>query len=83
MTQKINPNICKRNMKLFPIYRALSIDFIFFYTINFLFLTQVKHISPSAVVVEDAFYSLFMIILQIPAAIGVDMIGRKKAMILR
>ena len=37
----------KRNMKLFPIYKTLSWDYIFFYTTNFLFLTQCKHIHPA------------------------------------
>ncbi len=82
MKQKINPKICKRNMKLFPLYRAISFDYLFFYTINFLFLTQIKNISPSAVVLEDAFYSLFIIIFQIPAALLIDIIGRKKSMLL-
>ena len=82
MEQKINPKICKRNMKLFPLYRAISFDYLFFYTINFLFLTQIKNISPSAVVLEDAFYSLFIIIFQIPAALLIDIIGRKKSMLL-
>ena len=82
MEQKINPKICNRNMKLFPLYRAISFDYLFFYTINFLFLTQIKNISPSAVVLEDAFYSLFIIIFQIPAALLIDIIGRKKSMLL-
>ena len=82
MEQKINPKICKRNMKLFPLYSAISFDYLFFYTINFLFLTQIKNISPSAVVLEDAFYSLFIIIFQIPAALLIDIIGRKKSMLL-
>lgn len=32
----------KINMKLFPIHKMLSWDLLFYYTINFLFLTQVK-----------------------------------------
>ena len=82
MEQKISPKICKRNMKLFPLYRAISFDYLFFYTINFLFLTQIKNISPSNVVLEDAFYSLFIIIFQIPAVLTIELIGRKKCMVL-
>ena len=82
MKQKINPKICKRNMKLFPLYRALSLDFLFFYTTSFLFLTQIKHISTSAVVLEDSFYAVFVILFQIPAALAVDFLGRRKGMIL-
>ena len=82
MEQKISPKICKRNMKLFPLYRAISFDYLFFYTINFLFLTQIKNISPANVVLEDAFYSLFIIIFQIPAVLTIELIGRKKCMVL-
>lgn len=74
--------ICKHNMKLYPVYRTLSYDFLFFYTINFLFLTQVKHITASLILVLDAFYSLFCIFAQIPASIILDKIGRKKTIML-
>ena len=40
----------KRNMKLFPFYKRWGWDYLFFYTINFLFLIQVKNISPVDVV---------------------------------
>lgn len=43
----------KRNMKLFPTYKKLAWDYIFFYTINFLFLTQVKEIPPADIVLID------------------------------
>ncbi len=74
--------ICKHNMKLYPIYHTLSFDFLFFYTINVLFLTQVKHISPSEILLVDAFYSLFGIFFQIPASIILDKTSRKKSLIL-
>lgn len=72
----------KQNMKIYSIYRAISMDILFFYAINFLFLTQVKHISPSEVVLSLSFYSLFMIILQIPANILINKIGTRKCTIL-
>lgn len=71
-----------KNLKLYPKYRQLSMDFLFFYTINVLFLTQIKHIDMSSVVLVDTFYALFVIICQIPATILVEKIGRKKGMIL-
>lgn len=74
--------ICKHNMKLYPIYHTLSFDFLFFYTINILFLTQIKHISPSEILLVDAFYSLFGILFQIPASIILDKTSRKKSLIL-
>lgn len=72
----------KQNMKIYSLYRAVSLDLIFYYAIEFLFLTQVKHISSSDIVLSTAFYGIFMIILQIPASIIVDKIGTKKCTIL-
>ena len=68
----------KRNMRIYPLYRMLSWDYLFFYTINFLFLTQIKHISAANVVLVDAFYAIFGIIEQFPAAIIINFCGRKK-----
>ena len=51
----------KINMKLFPIHKMLSWDLLFYYTINFLFLTQVKNMNASDVVLTDSFYALFFI----------------------
>ena len=82
MEQKIKPEKWKRNLRIFPIYRAISFDLLFYYTINFLFLTQIKKISASDVVFGNAFYSLFLILCQFPVSIIVDAIGRKKSMVL-
>lgn len=75
----INEN---KNLKLYPKYRQISMDFLFFYTINILFLTQIKKIDISAVVLVDTFYALFVVFLQIPATYVVNKIGIKKGMIL-
>lgn len=72
----------KRNMKLFPTYKKLSWDYLFFYTINFLFLTQVKNINPADVVLIDAFYYLFAMFSQIPATFIIEFLGRKNSIIL-
>ena len=72
----------KQNMKLYSLYRAISIDLIFYYAIEFLFLTQVKHLSSSDVVLGGAFYAIFMIIFQIPASIIIDKVGTRKCTIL-
>lgn len=72
----------KRNMKLFPAYKTLSWDYIFFYTINFLFLTQVKNINPADVVLIDSFYYLFTMFSQIPATFIIEFLGRKNSIIL-
>ncbi len=72
----------KRNMKLFPAYKALSWDYIFFYTVNFLFLTQVKNINAADVVLIDSFYYLFAMFSQIPATFIIEFLGRKNSIIL-
>lgn len=71
----------KRNMKLFPTYKRLAVDYIFFYTINFLFLTQVKGINPADIVLIDSFYYLFASIAQVPATIIIEFVGRRNSMI--
>jgi len=72
----------KVNMKIFPTYKMLAWDYLFYYTIDFLFLTQVKNISAADVVFTGTFYSLFNIIMQIPANIIVEFLGRKNSLIL-
>lgn len=81
-TKEEKQKMRKRNMKLFPIYKMLSWDLLFFYTINFLFLTQVKNISASEVVLTDSFYALFVMILQIPINIIIAFLGKKKSLVL-
>lgn len=71
----------KRNMKLFPFYKKLAWDYIFFYTINFLFLTQVKGINPADVVLIDSFYYLFSFIAQMPATFIIEFFGRRNSII--
>lgn len=72
----------KQNMKIYSLYRAISCDLVFYYAIEFLFLTQVKHISSSDIVLSGAFYAIFMIILQIPASIIIDKVGTRRCTIL-
>ena len=82
MKTDINTQKRKQNMKIYSIYRGLSMDLLFIYAIDFLFLTQVKNISAADVVLKSSFYALFMIILQIPANILIDKIGTRKCTIL-
>lgn len=77
-TQKMR----KVNMRIFPTYKKLAWDYLFFYTIDFLFLTQIKGISGADVVLKSTFYAFFSIILQIPANIIVEFLGRKNSLIL-
>lgn len=72
----------KQNLKLYSMYRAISLDLIFYYAIEYLFLTEAKHLSPSSVVLGGAFYATFMMILQIPASIVVDRVGTKRCTVI-
>lgn len=72
----------KKNLKIYGIYRMISMDLLFYYGISFLFLTQTKGISASDVVLSDVFYAIFMIVLQIPATILIEKLGTRKCTIL-
>ena len=71
-----------KNLKLFPIYKSIAWDYIFYYTINFLFLTKIKGIEASNIVLITAVFSIFGIIAQLPASFIVEKIGRRNAIIL-
>lgn len=75
-------NARKQNMKIYSLYRAISLDLIFYYAIEFLFLTQVKHISSSDFVLSTSMYAIFMIIFQIPASTIIDKLGTRKCTII-
>lgn len=70
------------NMKIFPIYKAIAWDTLFYYAIEFLFLTQTKGLSAAQVLFVDAFYPLFKFLLEIPSNIIVHKLGKRKSLIL-
>ena len=70
------------NSKLFPIYKMFSWDLLFYYSINFLFWTQTKGLSASTILFGDSFYYLFKIIFQIPCVNIVEIMGKRKALML-
>ncbi len=72
----------KNNRRLFPSYKMFSWDLLFYYAIIFLFLTIEKGLSPSEVLLVDAFYPLFRCILNIPSLIVSDKIGKRNSIIL-
>lgn len=82
MIKDIDIQMRKRNMKLFPTYKKLAWDYLFYYSIDFLFLTQIKNISAADVVLANSIKFLFGIFLQIPANIIVELLGRKNSIIL-
>ena len=72
----------KYNRRIFPLYKGFGWDPLFYSAIIFLFLTEVKGISPAQVMYAEAIYSLFLLLLQIPATILIEKIGSRKALIL-
>lgn len=70
------------NVKLYPKYKMFSWDMLFYYAIIFLFFTQIKGISAADVVLAEAFYPLFKVILLIPATILIEKIGKRKSLII-
>ena len=45
----------RKNVRIFPIYKTVSWDLLFYFPIIFLFLTQVKGLTPAEVLFADAF----------------------------
>lgn len=82
MKEKEIAKIRKNNMKLHPIYQMLGLDYIFYYGISVLFLSQVKGISDSNIVLANSIYAIFSIIMQIPMVVVVNKLGKRKSIIL-
>lgn len=72
----------KRNIQLYPIYKMISWDLLFYYSISFLFLTQVKKISPADVLLGEALYPAFKILFLIPLTAFVGKLGKRYSLIL-
>ena len=72
----------KYNRRIFPLYKGLGWDPLFYSAIIFLFLTEVKGIAPAKVMYAEAIYSLFLLLLQIPSTIIIEKIGSRKSLIL-
>lgn len=74
--------IKRNNAKLYQIYKMFSWDLLFFYSIEFLFCTITKKITPSEILIINGIYLFFKIIMQIPAVAITDFLGKKKSIIL-
>jgi len=71
-----------RNIKLFPIYKMISWDLLFFYAIIFLYLVQVKNLSATQVLLAEALYNVAIMLFLIPSGKIVDKIGKKNSVII-
>lgn len=72
----------RKNAKLYSVYKMFSWDLLFFYSIEFLFLTITKQITASEVLIINGVYLMSKIIMQIPAVIITDALGRKKSIVI-
>ena len=81
-TKKEETKAKRKNAKLFPIYKMFSWDLLFFYSTQYLFYTMVKGITAGEILKLDAFFPLFIIVMQLPAAICADFLGRKKSLVI-
>ncbi len=72
----------KKNVRMFPIYKTISWDLLFYFPIIFLFLTQIKGFSASQVLFADAFYTLANTFWQLPVTSLIDRIGKKNCLII-
>ena len=70
------------NQKLYKFYKMFAWDLLFYYSISFLFLHQVKGLSTSQIIFADAFYPIFKLLFQFPSTILVEKIGKRKALTL-
>lgn len=70
------------NAKLFPIYKMFAWDLLFYYSISFLFLIQSKGLTASDVLLAEAFYPLSKLFFQIPCVNLIEMLGKRKSLIL-
>lgn len=72
----------EKNRKIFPIYKMFAWDLLFYYSISFLFLVQVKGLTASNIFLLDGFYTICKIVSQPFAPILINAIGKRKSTIL-
>ena len=72
----------KHNIRLYPIYKMISWDLLFYYSIIFLFLTQVKGISAADVLLAESAYPIFKFVLLMPLTALITKLGKRKSLII-
>lgn len=71
-----------KNIKLYSIYKIFSYDIFFYYAISFFFFTAVKNLSVSQILILEALYPIYGILLQIPSSLIVSKIGVKNSIVI-
>lgn len=72
----------QHNIRLYPIYKMISWDLLFYYSIIFLFLTQVKGISAADVLLAESAYPIFKFVLLMPLTALITKLGKRKSLII-
>ena len=62
--------------------KMFSWDLLCFYSIEFLFYTITKGISASEVLIANAFYLIFKVLMEVPAVAIADILGHRKSLII-
>lgn len=75
----INENKIKRSIKIYPIFYGLTSDLIFWFAINTLFLTTVKHLTPAQINSIEATATGVGILIQLFAIQIIRKIGNTNA----
>lgn len=70
------------NAVIYPIYKVFAWDLLCYYSIEYLFLTITKGLSPSQVLIIAAIYIISKVIFQIPAVIIAEYLGKRKSIII-
>ena len=68
----------EKNIRLYPLYKTFAWDLFFYYAIAFLFLTQVKKLTPADVLLTEAAYPIFKILLLVPLTAFIEKRGKRK-----
>lgn len=71
----------RRNAKLYPIYKMLSWDLLFYNSIEFLFFTITKGITATEFLIISGAFVFFKVVTFVPAVAVSDIFGKRKSMI--
>ena len=70
------------NAVIYPIYKVFAWDLLCYYSIEYLFFTITKGLTPSQVLVIAAIYIIAKVLFQIPAVIISEYLGKRKGIII-
>ena len=80
--EEVNIKHANSNISLYKKYKIFAYDFLFYYAIEVLFFTTVKHISLSELMYISAIYTLSSFFWQFYAGYIADRMGLKKSIVL-